>query len=399
MAHVIIIGAGQAGYSCAGRLRGDGFDGDITLVGTESAPPYQRPPLSKGYLLGALETERLYLRPMSFYQDNNITLRLNQTVRTVDSTAQTITINDEVLHYTDLVFTTGSEPRRLPDAVGGGLRGVYTLRGLDCVNRLRGEFKKDQHLLIIGGGYIGLETAAVARQMGVRVSLIEMSERILQRVAAPQTSDFFRSLHTEHGTDIIEGVGLKTLLGDTRVRQAELTDGRILDIDFAIAGIGILPRTELAEATGITLDNGIKTDAFGQTSHPHIWAAGDCASFPYKDGRLRLESVPHAIEHGEIVAQNIMGGGASYTAKPWFWSDQFDVKLQIAGLNTGYDNVITRKGDTGVSFWYYLGDTLLAVDAMNDARGYMVGKRLLEAGKTADKTAIANPQTDLKTLL
>ena len=399
MAHVIIIGAGQAGYSCAGRLRGDGFDGDITLVGTESAPPYQRPPLSKGYLLGALETERLYLRPMSFYQDNNITLRLNQTVRTVDSTAQTITINDEILHYTDLVFTTGSEPRRLPDAVGGGLDGVYTLRGLDCVNRLRDEFKKDQHLLIIGGGYIGLETAAVARQMGLRVSLIEMSERILQRVAAPQTSDFFRTLHTEHGTDIIEGVGLKTLLGDTRVSQAELTDGRILDIDFAIAGIGILPRTELAEATGVTLDNGIKTDEFGRTSHPHIWAAGDCASFPYKDGRLRLESVPHAIEHGEIVAQNIMGGGASYTAKPWFWSDQFDVKLQIAGLNTGYDNVITRKGDTGVSFWYYLGDTLLAVDAMNDARGYMVGKRLLEAGKTADKTAIANPQTDLKTLL
>ncbi|MCA8834420.1 MAG: FAD-dependent oxidoreductase, partial [Proteobacteria bacterium] len=281
MAHVIIIGAGQAGYSCAGRLRGDGFDGDITLVGTESAPPYQRPPLSKGYLLGALETERLYLRPMSFYQDNNITLRLNQTASKVDSTAQTITINDEVLHYTDLVFTTGSEPRRLPDAVGGGLGGVYTLRGLDCVNRLRGEFKKDQHLLIIGGGYIGLETAAVARQMGLRVSLIEMSERILQRVAAPQTSDFFRTLHTEHGTDIIEGVGLKTLLGDTRVSQAELTDGRILDIDFAIAGIGIMPRTELAESTGITLDNGIKTDEFGRTSHPHIWAAGDCASFPY----------------------------------------------------------------------------------------------------------------------
>ena len=399
MAHVIIIGAGQAGYSCAGRLRGDGFDGDITLIGTESAPPYQRPPLSKGYLLGALETERLYLRPMSFYQDNNITLRLNQTASKVDSTAQTITINDEVLHYTDLVFTTGSEPRRLPDAVGGGLDGVYTLRGLDCVNRLRDEFKKDQHLLIIGGGYIGLETAAVARQMGVKVSLIEMSERILQRVAAPQTSDFFRTLHTEHGTDIIEGVGLKTLLGDTRVRQAELTDGRILDIDFAIAGIGILPRTELAESTGVTLDNGIKTDEFGRTSHPHIWAAGDCASFPYKNGRLRLESVPHAIEHGEIVAQNIMGAGVGYTAKPWFWSDQFDVKLQIAGLNTGYDNVITRKGDTGVSFWYYLGDTLLAVDAMNDARGYMVGKRLLEAGKTADKTAIANPQTDLKTLL
>jgi len=199
---------------------------------------------------------------------------------------------------------------------------------------------------------------------------------------------------------IMETTGLDRLLGDSRVTGARLTDGRELAADFVIAGVGILPATALAEAAGITLENGIRTDGFGQTSAPHVWAAGDCASFPWQGGRLRLESVGNAIDQAEAVAANIMGANAPYAAQPWFWSDQYDTKLQIAGLNTGYDRIVTRgpEGDA-VSFWYFAGDTLLAVDAMNDSRAYMVGKRLIEQGRTVDPAAIADPATNLKALL
>ena len=208
-------------------------------------------------------------------------------------------------------------------------------------------------------------------------------------------------MHTAHGVNILEGTGLTRLIGDTRVTGAELSDGTILEIDFALVGVGIAPATALAEAAGLTLDNGIMTDAHGRTSDAHIWAAGDCASFPYRDGRIRLESVPNAIDQAEIVAQNMLGKAVEYTAKPWFWSDQYDVKLQIAGLNTGYDRVVTRKGekDGAVSFWYYGGQTLLAVDAANDPRAYMIGKRLIEAGKSPAPELVADPATELKALM
>jgi len=227
-----------------------------------------------------------------------------------------------------------------------------------------------------------------------------MADRILQRVACPETSDFFRQLHRDHGVDIREGVGLERLTGEGAVSGAQLTDGSELDVDFVIVGVGIRPGTALAEAAGLEIDNGIKVDAQGRTSAPHVWAAGDCASFPYRDGRIRLESVPNAIDQAECVAENIMDAHKDYVAKPWFWSDQYDVKLQIAGLNTGYDRVVTRRADAdSVSFWYYCGDVLLAVDAMNDPRGYMVGKRLIESGKSPAPEVIADPDTDLKALL
>jgi 3-phenylpropionate/trans-cinnamate dioxygenase ferredoxin reductase subunit len=193
---------------------------------------------------------------------------------------------------------------------------------------------------------------------------------------------------------------LKTLIGEGHVTGATLTDGSEIDVDFVIVGVGIQPATALAEAAGLTLDNGIKVDAAGRTSDPHIWSAGDCASFPYRGRRIRLESVPNAIDQAEVVAENIMGAAKNYVATPWFWSDQYDVKLQIAGLNTGYDRVVTRASDAQtVSFWYYRGDELLAVDAMNDPRSYMVGKRLIEAGKSPDPALIADPLLELKTLL
>lgn len=400
MTHVLVIGAGQAGSSLVAKLRNNGFDGQVTVIGEEPVPPYQRPPLSKKYLLGDMELERLFLRPESFYSDNDIALRLNVTVSAIDAVAKTVTADGKAIAYDELVLTTGSIPRRLPAAIGGALESVYVVRDLKDVAAMAPEFTAGKRVLIVGGGYIGLEAAAVAASRGLNVTLVEMADRILQRVAAPETSDYFRALHTSHGVTIIEGVGLDHLTGKTRVSGAKLTDGSELGLDFVIVGVGIMPATNLAEAAGVELDNGIKTDSQGRTSAANIWAAGDCTSFPYLGGRIRLESVPNAIDQAECVAENIMGAGKEYLAKPWFWSDQYDVKLQIAGLNTGYNTVVTRAGAEGsVSYWYYQGETLLAVDAMNAPRDYMVGKRLIESGKSPATSQIANPDTDLKALL
>ena len=400
MSHIVVIGAGQAGAALVAKLRSTGHTGEITLIGAESAPPYQRPPLSKAYLMGEMEEERLYLRSPAFYAENNITLRLGQPVTGINAAAKTLRLGDEVIAYDQLALTTGSIPRQLPDAIGGNMAGVYVVRDLAHVDAMRPEFQAGRRLVIIGGGYIGLEAAAVAAKLGLTVTVVEMAPRILQRVAAPETSDYFRALHTAHGVTILEGVGLERLLGEGHVTGARLIDGRELPADFVIAGVGILPATALAEMAGVALENGIKTDAHGRTSDPAIWSAGDCASFPWHDGRLRLESVGNAIDQAEVVAQNMLGAGLDYIAKPWFWSDQYDTKLQIAGLNTGYDAIVTRGPDAGaVSFWYYKGAELLAVDAMNDPRAYMVGKRLIEMGKSPDKATLADPATVLKDLL
>ena len=400
MRHVVVIGAGQAGSSCVAKLRNGGFEGRVTLIGAEPVPPYQRPPLSKAYLMGDMALERLFLRPEAFYAEHDIDLMMGVHVDAIDTAAQSISVQGKTMHYDDLVLTTGSEPRHLPASIGGDLDGVHVVRDLADVDAMAPCFVKDAKVLIVGGGYIGLEAASVAAKLGLHVTLVEMADRILQRVAAPETSDFFRDLHQGHGVDIREGVGLERLLGDGAVRGARLSDGAEVDADFVIVGVGIAPCTALAEVAGIEIDNGIKVDAQGRTSAPHVWAAGDCTSFPYRGGRIRLESVPNAIDQSECVAENIMGGDKDYVAKPWFWSDQYDVKLQIAGLNTGYDRVITRRTDAdSVAFWYFRGSELLAVDAMNDPRGFMVGKRLIEAGKSPDPAAISDPETDMKALL
>ncbi|MFC4214751.1 NAD(P)/FAD-dependent oxidoreductase [Pseudophaeobacter arcticus] len=401
MSHIIVIGAGQAGSSLVAKLRKDGFDGEITLIGAENTLPYQRPPLSKAYLLGEMELERLFLRPESFYADNKITLRLGTVVTAIDAGAKTLSLGDEVIAYDQLALTTGSDPRHLPAAIGGDLDGVFVVRSLGDVDAMAPHVVAGKRALIVGGGYIGLEAAAVCAKRGVDVTLVEMGDRILQRVAAPETSDYFRALHQDHGVTILEGTGLDRLEGEAgQVTRAVLSDGASVEVDFVVVGVGIAPSTQLAALAGLELENGIKTDAQGRTSDPSIWSAGDCASFPYKGGRIRLESVPNAIDQAEVVAQNMMGAGKDYVATPWFWSDQYDVKLQIAGLNTGFDNVVTRAGDgRSTSFWYYKGDQLVAVDAMNDPRAYMVGKRLIDMGKTADKLVVADATADLKPLL
>ena len=399
MGHVVVVGAGQAGSSCVAKLRNSGFEGQITLIGQEPVLPYQRPPLSKAYLLGDMALGRMFLRPETFYSENNIELRMSTRVDAINASEQTILIGDETLHYDDLVLTTGSTPNRLPSNIGGALEGVFVVRNLADVDAMAARFVDGAKVLIVGGGYIGLEAASVASKLGLQVTLVEMAERILQRVAAPETSDYFRELHSSHGVDLREGIGLDRLLGEDAVEGARLTDGTELDVDFVIVGVGIAPASGLATAADLVIENGIKVDAYGCTSDPHIWAAGDCASFPYRDTHIRLESVPNAIDQAEVVAENIMGAAKDYVAKPWFWSDQYDVKLQIAGLNTGYDRVVTRRTGDAVSFWYYSGAILLAVDAANDPRGYMIGKRLIEAGKSPSPEVIADPETDMKALL
>jgi len=401
MTHIIVVGAGQAGASMVAKLRSAGFEGELTLIGAEPVPPYQRPPLSKKYLLGEMPAERLYLRPEQFYRDQNIALRLGQEITAIDRDKRILILGGETLNYDQLALTTGSVPRRLPAAIGGGLSGVHVVRDLRDVDAMAPKFVTAKRVLIVGGGYIGLEAAAVAANKGLKVTLVEMADRILQRVAAPETSNLFRSLHQSHGVDLREGVGLEQILGDPAVTGATLTDGTTLELDFIIAGVGVTPATSLAQAAGLAIDNGIKTDALGQTSDPHIWAAGDCASLPYHGGRIRLESVQNAIDQAETVAENILGAARPYCPMPWFWSDQYDVKLQIAGLNTGYDRVITRTGEKpgAISFWYYHTTTLLAVDAANDPRAYMIGKRLIAAGISPAPATIADSQTDLKGLL
>jgi 3-phenylpropionate/trans-cinnamate dioxygenase ferredoxin reductase subunit len=401
MAHIVVVGAGQAGSSLVAKLRNSGFEGQVTLIGAEPHPPYQRPPLSKKYLLGDMPLDRLYLRPETFYREQNITLRLGLPITKIDPNGRSILLDNEVVSYDHLALTTGSVPRSLPTAIGGALDGVHVVRDLRDVDAMAPRFDAKARVLIVGGGYIGLEAAAVAATKGLEVTLVEMADRILQRVAAPQTSDFFRNLHQSHGVDIREGVGLERIFGDRTVTGVALTDGSVLDLDFIIAGVGVTPATDLAEQAGLEIDNGIKTNALGQSSDPHIWAAGDCASLPYRGGRIRLESVQNAIDQAETVAENMLGANRPYQPMPWFWSDQYDVKLQIAGLNNGYDHVVTRPGekDGAVSFWYYNKANLLAVDAANDPRAYMIGKRLIEAGKSPAIDVIEDPKTDLKALL
>lgn len=400
MSHTVLIGAGQAAASCVARLRAKGYDGAITLIGAEPVAPYQRPPLSKAYLLGDMDLDRLLLRGADWWSDQNVALRTGTRATGIDPAAKEVELEaGERLAYDRLVLCTGAHPRQLPAAIGGDLDGVFYVRDLADADAMEPALRQG-HVLVVGGGYIGLEAAAVARKRGMDVTLIEAADRILGRVACAQTADVIRDLHQSHGVVIREGVGLDRLTGDGTVSGAVLADGTTLTVDAVIVGIGVNPATILADAAGLTVDNGISVDAHGVTSDPAILAAGDCASFPGPDGPLRLESVGNAIDMGELCADTILGAPRAYRPKPWFWSDQYDCKLQIAGLGAGHDAIFVRPGDAGaVSHWYYAGDRLLAVDAINDPRAYMVGKRLIDGGKSPAPAEVVDPSVPLKQLL
>ncbi|SMF49821.1 3-phenylpropionate/trans-cinnamate dioxygenase ferredoxin reductase subunit [Xaviernesmea oryzae] len=402
---LVIVGAGQAGFALAAKLRALKDARPITIVGSETVIPYQRPPLSKKYLLGEMEFERLTFRPETWYPENNVELLLSTYVEEIDRKAKRVRMQDGAeLEYATLALATGSTPRTLPASVGGDLDGVFTVRDKRDADLLAGEMRPGRRLLIIGGGYIGLEAAAVARHLGLEVTLIEMADRILQRVAAKETADAMRAIHQSHGVVIREKTGLHRLIGSpegNHVRAAELSDGSTIDVDFVIVGIGVAPNDRLAQDCGLEVGNGVVVDEFARTSDPSIFAVGDCAMLPWKGRRIRLESVQNAVDQAEAAAAIIAGGNAPYDAKPWFWSDQYDVKLQIAGFNMGYDETFARPGarEGSLSIWYFREGRFIAVDAINDAKAYVTGKKMLETGIEPDRAVLSDPAADLKQLL
>ena len=400
---LVIVGAGQAGFALAAKLRALKDTRPITMIGSEDVIPYQRPPLSKKYLLGEMSFDRLTFRPESWFAENDVEIRLSTYVEEIDRAAKRVRMQDGAfLEYETLALATGSTPRTLPASVGGDLDGVFTVRDKRDADLLAAEMKPGRRLVIIGGGYIGLEAAAVARHLGLEVTLIEMADRILQRVAAKETADVMRAIHESRGAVIREKTGLHRLVGENgKVRAAELSDGTTIEVDFVIVGIGVNANDQLAQDCGIDVGNGIIVDEFARTSDPAIFAMGDCAMLPWKGKRIRLESVQNAVDQAEAAAAVMAGGMTPYDAKPWFWSDQYDVKLQIAGFNMGYDETLVRPGarEGSLSVWYFREGRFIAVDAINDAKAYVSGKKMLETGIEPDKAILADPSADLKQLL
>ncbi|APE37083.1 pyridine nucleotide-disulfide oxidoreductase [Nocardia mangyaensis] len=400
---VVIVGASHASAQLCASLRQDGWTGKILLIGDEPSLPYQRPPLSKTYLAGKSSLEELLIKKPDFYEKQRVTFRQAR-VTSVDRGARALTLADAgTLGYDHLVLCLGARPRRL-SLPGADLPGVHYLRDAADIEAIRDGLNTTSHAVIIGAGYIGLETAASLRKLGVTVSVLESADRVLQRVTAPELSAFYDRVHREEGVDIRVSVGVTSLEGKDRVSGVRLANGGRIAADLVIIGIGVVPNVELAQEAGLTVDNGIVIDAHGRTSDPNIFAAGDCANYfdPRYDCRLRLESVPNAVEQGKVVAATICGKAKEISALPWFWSDQFDLKLQIAGLNTGYDEIVLRgDSEAGRDFaCFYLDKGLLiAADCVNRPQEFMFSKRAIAQGLTPNRELLANPDTPLNSLL
>ncbi|WP_143435558.1 NAD(P)/FAD-dependent oxidoreductase [Henriciella aquimarina] len=380
-----MIGGGQAGAQAVQSLRLFGYEGAITLVGDEAALPYQRPPLSKAYMKGELGEERLYFKPAAWYEDNKVETLLSQRVESIDRSAREVHLeHGGHLAYDALIIATGSRPRPVP-VEGAELKNVFDLRTLADVEHIQPKMMDGQKLVIVGAGYIGLEAAAVARQLGLEVTVLEMAERVLSRVTSPVISEFYQDLHKEHGVDIRLGARLDKLVGeDGKVTHAVLAGGEAIEADMVLTGIGILPNVELAEASGLPVRDGIIVDEDARTSDPHVFAAGDCTVRPLAHYARtgRLESVHNAIEQGKLAAAAIMGRERPKLDCPWFWSDQYDVKLQIAGLSMGHDTVVVRGDPQAKKFaaFYLKGGRLIAVDAVNSPPEFMAAKKLIMSG-------------------
>ena len=400
MSGVVIIGAGHAAGQAAASLRQAKYAGDITIVGDEAHIPYQRPPLSKAYLKGDQSADKVYLRAESFYADRDIAMKLSTRATAIDTTAKTVALSsDETLHYDHLLISTGSRPRKL-SIDGSDLPGIHYLRTMDDVDGLRDGMQADANLVIVGGGYIGLEVAAVGRELGLNVHVLEMEDRILQRVTTPEMSAYYHQLHEGRGVNIHTNTAVTGFAGDGKVQEVLCGDKRF-PADIVIVGIGIIPNTELAEAAGIVCDNGIVVDDHCCTSDPNVYAAGDCTNHPNPllDRRLRLESVPNAMDQARVSTANMLGDDKTYAAIPWFWSDQYELKLQMVGFSADGDAQVLRGDMASNQFAiFYLKDgKVVAADAVNSPKEFMLCKQLI--GKSADPAMLADPEADLKALL
>jgi 3-phenylpropionate/trans-cinnamate dioxygenase ferredoxin reductase subunit len=400
----VIIGGGHAGASLAPALRQEGWQGRILVVTDEAYLPYHRPPLSKALLAGEKQLEDIYIRPLPVFTRDGVEFRLHSRVaRIAREHRQLELVDGHRIAYDKLVLTTGSRVRKL-DLPGIGLEGICYLRSYQDVEQIRQRIVPGRKAVIVGGGYIGLETATVLQKAGMEVTVLETMHSILQRVTAPEVAGFFTRLHSEEGVRIVCDTDISVFEGDASVQRVVCADSSNYPADLVIIGVGIVPNVELAADAGLKVDNGIVVDVYTRTEDPHIFAAGDCTNHysALYDRYIRLESVQNATDQARIAAASLCGRDKIYDALPWFWSDQYDVKLQIAGLSQGYDQVVIR-GDTGkgrqFTAFYLQHNVVIAVDAINKPADFMLGKRLISDRIVVDRDLLADTEISLKSLL
>lgn len=403
----LIIGAGQAGLQLATSLREAGDTGAITVIGGETRPPYQRPPLSKAFLAGTVAEEELALRGGDFYVEHGIDLLCGEWVSDIAlddagaSGGTATTASGKSIGFDRLAFTVGGHPRRM-QAPGAELPGIHYLRDIDDAAALKGDLERAEHVAVVGGGFVGLEIAAAATAKGKSVTVLEAADRLMARAVAPEMSSFYAAAHRRRGTHIELNAAVSGFRGEGRVSGVELADGRVVDADVVVVGIGLIPHTELAEKVGITSERGIAIDIYGQTRVRGIVAAGDCTVVTHPvHGPVRLESVPNAIAQAKAAAASLTGSAPIEPPLPWFWSDQADLKLQMAGLTMGYDQVVLRGDADSEEFsaLYYRDGQLISIEAVNAPRDYMAARRILETGGNIPVDAAADLSIPLKTHL
>ena len=403
--HVTIVGAGQAASQLVASLRQEGFAGGIRLIGEELHLPYQRPPLSKAFLSGAESIDHVILRPRETYERDKVELMLGVRVDTIDRATRRLLLSDgRALDFETLVLATGTRARPLP-VPGAGLAGVYVLRGIDDAVALQRAIKDGKRLAVIGGGYVGLEAAATARKLGAHVTVIEAMPRLLARVATPELSEHMLAVHRAHDVDVRLASAVSHLIGTGRtgVDAVAIAHGPPIPADFVLVGIGAIPNIEIAAAAGLTVGNGIVVDEFMRTSDPQIFAIGDCANHHsrFSGDRLRLESVQGAVDQAVTAAKTLTGKEEPYATVPWFWSDQYDERLQMAGVPAADDVTVLRRYPDArqLTVWRTRDGRLTGVEAVNASKDYMAGRRLIESGKPVDATRLADPSVGAKQLL
>ena len=404
-ADVVIVGGGHGGAQAAIALRQNGFTGSIALIGRETEPPYERPPLSKEYFAREKTFDRLYIRPPQFWDEKDVKLHLGIEVTAVDPAAKQLTLSDgSSFGYGKLIWATGGDPRRL-SCPGAELAGVHAVRTRADCDQLMGEIDGGvRNIVVIGGGYIGLEAAAVLTKLGCKVTLLEALPRVLARVAGPELSAFYEADHRAHGVDLRTGVAVDGLEGEGRVTGVKLADGSVIPADAVIVGIGVVPAVGPLIAAGAAGGNGVDVDEFCRTSLADVFAIGDCAAFAcdFAGGTvMRVESVQNANDQATNVAKSIIGDAQPYHAFPWFWSNQYDLRLQTAGISLGYDQTVVRGSmeDRSFSVVYLKAGKVIALDCVNMVKDYVQGRKLVEAGATPDLERLADASVPLKELL